>query len=128
MNLDQLVDIIYEQVKGQENAPTKDQIKGILKNIQTILTDKNLTEEEKDKKMQVVVKMLYSGGSFTMQALGVADTTLTAANTAIIASGMTLTSGTMYALSGLTSTFNWAFAGIVMTAKTGIDYRKYKKG
>ena len=63
-----------------------------------------------------------------MQALGVADTTLTAANTAIIASGMTLTSGTMYALSGLTSTFNWAFAGIVMTAKTGIDYRKYKKG
>lgn len=41
---------------------------------------------------------------------------------------MSLTSGTMYALSGLTSTFNWAFAGIVVAAKTGIDYWKYKKG
>jgi outer membrane lipoprotein SlyB len=58
----------------------------------------------------------------------VADLTLTATNTALVASGMTLTSGTMYALSGLTSTFNWALAGVVMTAKTGIDYRKYKKG
>lgn len=78
--------------------------------------------------MQVVVNMLYTGGNFTMQALGAADMTLTATSTAVVASGMSLTSGTMYALSGLTSSFNWAFAGIVITAKTGIDYRKYKKG
>lgn len=78
--------------------------------------------------MQVVVKMLYEGGSITMQGLVAADMTITAANTAIMASGMSLTSGTMYALSGITSSANWVFAGIVMTAKTGLDYRKYKKG
>jgi hypothetical protein len=72
--------------------------------------------------------MLYEGGNMTMQAVAVADTALTATNTALIASGMSLSSGTMYALSGLTSTFNWALAGVVITAKTGLDYRKYKKG
>ena len=63
-----------------------------------------------------------------MQALSVADTTIVATNTALVASTMTLSTGTMYALSGLTSVFNWATASIVMTAKTGLDYRKYKKG
>ncbi len=100
----------------------------MLRNIQGILNDKNLTVEEKEKKTQVLAKVLNKGGSISMQALSVADTTLVATNTALVASTMSLSTGTMYALSGLTSVFNWATASIVMTAKTGLDYRKYKKG
>ena len=48
--------------------------------------------------------------------------------TATVASTMTLSTGTMYALTGLTSTFSWATAGVVAVAKSGLDYRKYKKG
>lgn len=41
---------------------------------------------------------------------------------------MTLQTGTLYALTGLTSTVQWATAGFVVLAKSGLDYRKYKKG
>jgi hypothetical protein len=41
---------------------------------------------------------------------------------------MTLQAGTMYTLTGVTSVFSWATAGVVVAAKTGLDYRKLKKG
>lgn len=64
----------------------------------------------------------------TFEAAGYADTTLCAVSTATTAGSMTLQTGTMYALTGLTSTIQWATAGVVVIAKSGIDYRKYKKG
>jgi hypothetical protein len=53
---------------------------------------------------------------------------LIASKTAAIASKMTLTSGTLYTMTGLTSGLSWAAIGIVSAAKTGLDYRKYKNG
>jgi hypothetical protein len=41
---------------------------------------------------------------------------------------MTLASGTIYTMTGLTSGLSWAAIGIVSAAKTGLDYRKYKNG
>lgn len=51
-----------------------------------------------------------------------------ATDTAVVASRMTLQTGTLYALTGLTSTVQWATAGFVTAAKCGLDYRKMKKG
>lgn len=41
---------------------------------------------------------------------------------------MSLASGTLYNLAGLANSTSWLTAGFVTAAKTGIDYRKYKKG
>jgi hypothetical protein len=100
----------------------------MLENIQTVVNDAALTDEEKDKKMQVISKALVQSGTYTMQFAAYADTAFGAMTTATVASTMTVSTGTMYALTGLTSTFSWATAGIVAVAKSGLDYRKYKKG
>jgi hypothetical protein len=55
LNLEQLCDTVYEQVKGLKDPPSKDEVRRILQNIQTLLTDKTLTEDERDKRMDVVV-------------------------------------------------------------------------
>ena len=64
----------------------------------------------------------------TLELAGYADTTVGAMATATTAGTMGLQHGTMYALTGMTGTIQWATAGIVVLAKSGLDYRKYKKG
>lgn len=64
----------------------------------------------------------------TFQMAGYAETAVVATSVASTASTMTLQAGTMYALTGVTSVVSWAAAGVVAAAKTGVDYRKYKKG
>ena len=100
----------------------------MLENIQSLVNDETLTKEEKDKKMQTISKILVQSGQYTLQAASSLDTAFGAMTTATVASTMTLSTGTMYALTGLTSTFSWATAGVVAVAKSGLDYRKYKKG
>lgn len=78
--------------------------------------------------MQFLSQALYKGGSLTFEYAGYADTALIATSTACEAGKMTLQAGTMYTLTGVTSVFSWATAGVVVAAKTGLDYRKLKKG
>jgi len=49
-----------------------------------------LTSEEKDNKLSIISQTLYNGGELTWQAVGYADTTLTAMTTATVAGGMGL--------------------------------------
>lgn len=76
----------------------------MLQKIQSIVNDDDLTCEEKDDKLKIISQTLYNGGELTWQAVGYADTTLTAMTTATVAGGMGLQHGTMYALTGLTGT------------------------
>ena len=51
-----------------------------------------------------------------------------ATDTAVVASKMSLHTGILFALTGLTSSGQWATVGFVTAAKCGVDYRKMKKG
>ena len=62
----------------------------MLQKIQKIVNDESLTAEEKDKKMQVISQALYSGGHYTIQLAGYADTTVGAMATATTAGTMGL--------------------------------------
>lgn len=65
---------------------------------------------------------LYEGINDTISGISIFER-------ASVATSMGLTNGTLYGLSGsLGSEVSWIFAGIVLTAKVGLDYRRLKKG
>ena len=63
------------------------------------------------------------GGDLTLRGINIADIVLRTEQAGA------QTWGTFYALGGtMTATMPWVVAGLVLTAKTGIDYRKLKNG
>ena len=127
-NLDTLTDTIYDQVKHQKNNPSKKEIKKMPQKIQEIVNEKDLTQEERQKKLQICASTMFKGGQLAVSVAGYADTTMYASTTAVAASRPGVQGGTMYAMTGLAAAGTWAVAGIVAVRKSGLDYRKYKKG
>ena len=50
-NLETLTDTIYEQMKHHKDNPSKEDIRKMLANIQKIVNDKELNQEQKQKKL-----------------------------------------------------------------------------
>ena len=64
-----------------------------------------------------------TGGDLTLRGINIADITLRTQQAGL------QTWGTFYALGNtMTAALPWLTAGIVLTAKTGIDFRRMKRG
>ena len=66
-------------------------------------------------------KKLLKGSLMTYKAVNISGTAVTAAQAGVMG-------GSTSIMAGLGSAGSWMFAGVVLTAKTGLDYRRYKKG
>ena len=95
----------------------------MLENMQGLLIDQRLSPEEIEIRKEMLSEQLVMGGDMTLRGINIADTVIRAEQFGF------QTWGTFYALGNtVTATLPWLTAGIVLTAKTGIDYRKMKRG
>ena len=95
----------------------------MLENMQALLIDQRLSPEEIEIRKEILSQQLVMGGDMTLRGINIADIVIRTEQFGF------QTWGTFYALGNtVTATLPWLTAGIVMTAKTGIDYRKLKRG
>jgi len=89
--------------------------------IREILSDKNLTEEERNKKALAIATNMYNYGSNVVCGL-----TSALQGAAALQAGEHI--GTAMMVTEATCAFSWVIAGVVVVAKSSIDYKKFKKG
>jgi len=92
----------------------------MLKKLQTLIGDENMTEEEKNKKLMVITKEMLTKDNLVKGGFKVL-----AANKYVGGATAALSGG---AKAGFSATAGIAFSGLILTAKTGLDYRKMKNG
>ena len=87
--------------------------------IREVLCDKSLTEEERNKKALSIATNIYNYGSNVMSGV-----TSAIAGAAALQAGEHI--GTAMVITEATFTFSWLIAGVVVVAKSSIDYHKFK--
>ena len=86
-----------------------------------MLDDKSLTEEERSNKASAIAANVYNYGSNVVGGLTSLQTILSA-----VASGTQASAA--FAVADAAGPLGWIVAGVVVVAKTGIDYKKMKDG